>query len=90
MPLQFSTELSSSGGIYYKRILLFLLKIVRKLIFRDLSALFYLKMAVQGGLITPGFGGGLGSIVHGNEPYLDWIMLALDAGCLLFILYGSS
>ena len=28
MPLQFSTELSSSGGIFFKRILLFLLKMV--------------------------------------------------------------
>ena len=28
VPLQFSTELSSSGGIFFKRILLFLLKLV--------------------------------------------------------------
>ena len=49
----FSTELSSSHGIFYERILLFLVINSLKIYFRDLSALFYLKMAVQGGLITP-------------------------------------
>ena len=44
-------------------------------------------MAVQGGLITPQFGGATGVSFMDKTPW-DSIILAMDAGCLLFMLFG--
>ena len=57
--------------------------------FRDLSALLHWKMAVQGGIITPEFGYALG-LSFMEMTHWDRIILAIDAGCLLFILFGKS
>ena len=45
-------------------------------------------MAAQGGLITPKFGYAKG-LSFMDMAHCDRIILAIDAGCLLFILFGT-
>ena len=46
------------------------------------------KWQCKGGEL-PQIGGTRGVAFMDNTPY-DWIILAINAGCLLFILFGSS
>ena len=50
---------------------------------------FVIKFGNMRGVNSPKFGGTRGVPFMDNNPW-DWIILAMNAGCLLFILFSSS